>query len=86
MKALRCIKSNDTGIEDPYKLAVLAYALRLAYDPDKISIFSKLRNLEIRAGKESEHLVCYLAEVAVPVRSIYNSFLTQVSIIETSVK
>ena len=52
MKALRCIKSNDTGIEDPYKLAVLAYALRLAYDPDKISIFSKLRNLEIRAGKE----------------------------------
>ena len=52
MKALRCIKSNDTGIEDPYKLAVLAYALRLAYDPDKISIFSKLRNLEIRTSKE----------------------------------
>lgn len=52
MKALRCIKSNDTDIEDPYKLAVLAYALRLADDPDKISIFNKLRNLEIRAGKE----------------------------------
>ena len=52
MKALRCIKSNDTDIEDPYKLAVLAYALRLADDPDKTSIFNKLRNLEIRASKE----------------------------------